>query len=543
MLAIRIGYGDVISEQMLFPLSSTNYEAANQMVDEGREAKQSVTILSVVSSVPPLAEIITGMDYGNEQIRRELDFLDSRLRHMTRKEQDIFSVALKLEEPGTLKEIINLSYNLDSYDLLEDISNPGRIAAELLRRGKQIEIPEVLYPMLDFERIRDSYFADHKGDYCPSGLVLKREGAVTEVYQNYLPDPGYDKNSLFLLHLRRPLQNGMVNVSLAIPADKEQMELAKKELGIQEFSECQWNQYGGPLDELRHYLPVGSKVEELNQFAWFLKDKGLDGTEQIVEKLKAVLTAECPRSLDEATDVLSDLDHYQILSDFKTPEDYARWRMKDDGSLYVSRFCEAYLDWNSLGKALMKRDGTRWSEQGTVLRDEWHCNELCENVSIIRLYSPLLAELVDEDEYSSSLSSVGLISYEEDIREAIAADDILKTEKGLADYLDNQLLKQRVISMRPMVERYQYNLWGVLEIKSHGELNPEELEVLKREWAGQACDGWGEGFSQEGIECESDCDLYVYFGHSKFRVQTEQELKGIVPEQELTGMEGMGGIS
>ena len=63
--------------------------------------------------------------------------------------------------------------NLDSYDLLEDISDPGRIAAELLRRGKQIEIPEVLYPMLDFERIRDSYFADHKGDYCPSGLVLK----------------------------------------------------------------------------------------------------------------------------------------------------------------------------------------------------------------------------------------------------------------------------------------------------------------------------------------------------------------------------------
>ena len=501
MLAIRIGYGDVISEQMLFPLSSTNYEAANQMVDEGREAKQSVTILSLVSSVPPLAEIITGMDYGNEQIRRELDFLDSRLRHMTRKEQDIFSVALKLEEPGTLKEIINLSYNLDSYDLLEDISNPGRIAAELLRRGKQIEIPEVLYPMLDFERIRDSYFADHKGDYCPSGLVLKREDTVyTEVYQNYLPDPGYDKNSIFLLHLRRPSRNGMVNVSLAIPADKEQMELAKKELGIQEFSECQWNQYGGPLDELRHYLPVGSKVEELNQFAWFLKEKGLDGTEQIVEKLKAVLTAECPRSLDEATDVLSDLDHYQIFSDFRTPEDYARWRMKDDGSLYVSRFCEAYLDWNSLGKALMKRDGTRWSEQGTVLRDEWHCNELCENVSIIRLYSPLLAELVDEDEYSSSLSSVGLISYEDDILDAIAADGILKTEKGLADYLDNQLLKQRVISMRPTVERYQYNLWGVLEIKSHGELNPEELEVLKREWAGQACDGWGEGFSQEGIE-------------------------------------------
>lgn len=113
--------------------------------------------------------------------------------------------------------------------------------------------------------------------------------------------------------IRGELRNGMVNVSLAIPADEEKMELAKKELGIQEFSECQWNQYGGPLDELRHYLPVGSKVEELNRFVWFLKEKVLDGTEQIVEKLKAVLTAECPRSLDEAVGVLNDLNRYQTV--------------------------------------------------------------------------------------------------------------------------------------------------------------------------------------------------------------------------------------
>ena len=107
-------------------------------------------VRSLVSSVQPLSEMITGMDYGNEMMRKELDFLDSRLRHMIRKEQDIFSVALKLEEPGTLKEIINLSFNLDSYDLLEDISDPGRTAAELLCRGKQIEIPEVLYPYAGF---------------------------------------------------------------------------------------------------------------------------------------------------------------------------------------------------------------------------------------------------------------------------------------------------------------------------------------------------------------------------------------------------------
>lgn len=185
MLEIQIGYGDMVSALMRIPISASDFEAAQKILDEGKAGNQIVTVRSLISPVQPLSEMITGMDYGDETMRKELDFLDTRLRHMTRKEQDIFSVALKLETPETLKEIINLSYNLNSYDLLEDISDPGRIAAELLRRGKQIEIPEVLYPMLDFERIRDSYFADHKGDYCPSGLVLKREDTVyTEVYQN-----------------------------------------------------------------------------------------------------------------------------------------------------------------------------------------------------------------------------------------------------------------------------------------------------------------------------------------------------------------------
>ena len=127
----------------VYKRQASDFEAVKKILDEGKTGNQTVTVRSLVSPVQPLSEMITGLNYGDETRRKELDFLDSRLRHMTRKEQDIFSVALKLEEPGTLKEIINLSFNLDSYDLLEDISDPGRIAAELLRRGKQIEIPEV----------------------------------------------------------------------------------------------------------------------------------------------------------------------------------------------------------------------------------------------------------------------------------------------------------------------------------------------------------------------------------------------------------------
>ena len=90
MLEVRIGYGDMVSELMRIPMSASDFEAVKKILDEGKAGNQTVTVRSLVSSVQPLSEMITGMDYGDEMMRKELDFLDSRLRHMIRKEQDIF---------------------------------------------------------------------------------------------------------------------------------------------------------------------------------------------------------------------------------------------------------------------------------------------------------------------------------------------------------------------------------------------------------------------------------------------------------------------
>ena len=91
MLEIRIGYGDMVSELMRIPMSASDSEAVKKILDEGKTGNQTVTVRSLVSPVQPLSEMITGLDYGDETRRKELDFLDSRLRHMTRREQDIFS--------------------------------------------------------------------------------------------------------------------------------------------------------------------------------------------------------------------------------------------------------------------------------------------------------------------------------------------------------------------------------------------------------------------------------------------------------------------
>ena len=78
----------------------------------------------------------------------------------------------------------------------------------------------------------------------------------------------------------------------------------------------------------------------------------------------------------------------------------------------------------------------------------------------------------------------------------------------------------------PSVELWKNELWGVLEVKTYGELTDGELKELVEEWNGQASDGWGECFEQRPIET-SEGELYVSFWNSgkDFSIQTEKELK------------------
>lgn len=68
-------------------------------------------------------------------------------------------------------------------------------------------------------------------------------------------------------------------------------------------------------------------------------------------------------------------------------------------------------------------------------------------------------------------------------------EEIRLSAYGMAEYLDNLLLKKRIISMFPTVEEYREDLWGVLEVRSYGELLPKEWEAIKEEWSGQISDG------------------------------------------------------
>lgn len=316
---------------------------------------------------------------------------------------------------------------------------------------------------------------------------------------------------------------------LDLPASCEELELMKANLGVKDFSECSYRS----VPDLEDYLPRSWNMEELNDLAATLKQKGIGDFEKAGRKLWAVLEAELPETMSQMQEIAEHLEDYSVLLDgIETPADYARFVIRK-GKIPLDERIAPYLDYDAFGKDQMRADGAVQTSLGAVVCHTHALPEFPEELTTLRLYSPLRAEMYVKDEWgncsydSEDVYPDELCRYEEAIRRQIGMERLdSEGERGLAVYLGNKRLERKVHSLSPDVEVWRGELWGVLEVKSHGELQGTEPDALKDFWSGQASDGWGEGFEQREI-ATSDGDLCVSFWNSEdYQIQTEQELKG-----------------
>ena len=520
MLKLYIGRNAGRTVCLTLPAS---YEEVDKALREIGDARPEAPILiqEVQTSVPHLGERLKGFSCEKKENRQELDFLARRIGYLTQMEQDVFSVALQMEEPGTLGGIINLSYNLDQYELIPHGTDQSEISRMMLKRDKGVEVPAEIAGFLDHERVSSAYFLRHKGEFSPSGLVLKKEGAVPEeVYGNGRHiHPGYEKGSLLLLHLyKKDSWSPYGDHVLPVPASGERVALAKESLGVEDLNVCGFYTSCAGLEDLTDYLPAGMGVEEVNQAATFFMEEVLDGTKERLQQLLAVLEAECPRTLGEALEAAGNLKDYRLCPEgVDSPEEYVHHVLEDSEVYYLDGFIEQFVDMDRMAKALMEETGAVATSHGIVTSDKWRFRDLSGDLVTTRLFSPLQGEFFEEDQWGnmgetpSVLDGRDLMQYASAIQERIDEEDWShEGDRGLAVYLDNQLLKQRVVSMFPGIEEVNGCLYGVMTVVSRGGLLPQELGTVMESWSGQASDGWGEGFEQREFQEEGGI-LYVRF--------------------------------
>ena len=508
----------------------------NALSDEEHPALQ---ITAAETSITHLQDYLVGKFVDREKGSGELDFLNRRIEGLTSREKNILGAMLDIEKPYSLMEIVNLSCNMDKFVLYPEAHNHAELGKAVLERS-HTDISEEPFPDAAYEQAGKTYADSHAGAFCEAGYVVRTGEALEQLYDGrYLPDPGYDKKSLFQLRLSPANAAGYQDTrSLSLPATDEKLELVRKNLGIRDFGECRLAGMTSTVSGLKNHLPCSYTVQELNAFAAILFDKVLDGTEETVTRLFAALTAEMPEDMKAALEIAANLGRYEVLpEEIRTPLDYAG-HVLEKAQIHIDDEIRPFVDYEGFGKHRMQKDGVVQTVHGMVLRNDRPIHQLPEELTTLKLFSPLYSRLYVKTEWGDAANdpimmySDELCRYQAEILAAVEREHPDTGDgRGLAAYLDNELLKRRVYSMNPTVEEWGDRLWGVLEVQSFGPLSESELSGVMEEWSGQESDGWGEGFEQREIKIE-DGELCVSFWSpdKDFFIKTEQELKD-QPEQ------------
>lgn len=152
----------------------------------------------------------------------------------------------------------------------------------------------------------------------------------------------------------------------------------------------------------------------------------------------------------------------------------------------------------------------------------------------LELYMPLTADIFRRDEYGDTdwdgepMSKKEILGLEYPILDAIEQSWLPNEDlRGLMTYYREQDgVNAKVLSCRFTVRPRNGELWGVAKCVVQGELNENELVLLKDFVAGQASDGWGEGFEQREIETENGNVSVHFWDFGDWSIMTEQERFG-----------------
>jgi len=113
----------------------------------------------------------------------ELNYLASKLDDMSRDEYNQFLVAMEVgDHTGSIQELINLTENLDCYDIYPGIENHDDLGRYYIDELEAMQVPDHLRNYIDYEAYGRDVALDEGGDFTEFGYVRDTGSSFHEYY-------------------------------------------------------------------------------------------------------------------------------------------------------------------------------------------------------------------------------------------------------------------------------------------------------------------------------------------------------------------------
>lgn len=113
----------------------------------------------------------------------ELNYLASKLDEMSQGEYEQFQAAMEIgDHSGSLQEIINLTENLDCYDVYPDIHDHDDLGRYYIEELDAMQVPEHLRNYIDYEAYGRDIALEEGGEFTDLGYVRDTGSSFHEYY-------------------------------------------------------------------------------------------------------------------------------------------------------------------------------------------------------------------------------------------------------------------------------------------------------------------------------------------------------------------------
>ena len=178
--------GRLVGENLKFPTTTEEVQALLKRIGIDGVRYEEIFITDYEVNISGLYDCL-----GEYESIDELNYLASLISEMDQSDREKFEAVIDSGEySGSVKELINLTQNLDCFEFyagVEDDETLGRIYVEDM---EAIDVPEHLLNYFDYEAYGRDIRLEEDGHFAPGGYVLNNGGQFIEHYHGIedIPD-------------------------------------------------------------------------------------------------------------------------------------------------------------------------------------------------------------------------------------------------------------------------------------------------------------------------------------------------------------------
>lgn len=299
----------------------------------------------------------------------EINFLAKRLDSFVKSELDKFIVAAQMEGLDNCKDLINLTYNLHRYTLIQNFESATEVGRTHVLT-KQGGITETEAGTVNFAKIGWELLNSGKGKWTEKGLLFFNADVPQETMYNGETFPEFDYNGECVFCVKISFLNAREYVYL--PCEELAIKKALARLGVENSAHCElWVEFDRIEDEKLATFVFNSVKEadiyEVNAFA-----EEMDNLIE-TEKFFAVVDYAEAENVKELTEIAKNLDEFEYAEGVDSDYSFGEYLINNDSEYECSDNLHDFINYEDLGGQVRRKCNGLFVTNGFVYIPSGRC--------------------------------------------------------------------------------------------------------------------------------------------------------------------------